>query len=128
MKPFKERIKKLDLVPFPYEVQIIVSTDPQKSRIKRSNILGHYTWDPETTALHSSVDGRSYVFFKEGADIGVIAHEMYHVLHRLMEFVGAKHENEIMAYFMGHLVRETAIFTYSPGWKSKRKAKDVGNN
>lgn len=125
MKPFRERIKKLNLDPFPTRLYIVASTDPQKSRIKRSNILGHYDWAPDTVALHSTDGPISYIFIENGADIGDITHEIYHVVHRLMEYIGAKHENEVMAYFMGYLVREAALHVYATPTRAKKKGKHV---
>jgi hypothetical protein len=113
MEDYKERKKLLTLAHFPYLIHVILSNDPQTARKRRDKIFGQtYVRDASTRAMHSALDEwpESYLFLEFNTDIGFIVHEAYHAVWRIMEFIGAKHEEEIMAYHLGWLTREIVRF------------------
>jgi hypothetical protein len=123
-KIFRE--KKHDVVfdVFGYVVHVIFTTDLQRSRDKYNALLGHSYDATGAGAFHTYKDERdynSYLFFKWDADVEQITHESWHVIRRMMEFLGAKHENEVMAYHIGHLAGCIHRFQQS---LSKRRKKN----
>lgn len=90
-----------------------------------------YTEDPtgelgDAVCISSPAGGYANVFLKPDCSIGTIAHESYHAVHALMEFIGA-YDEEIIAYHLGFVVdaivefkRVTAKFFKSKG-RGKKK-------
>lgn len=113
MKPneYKKTIKMGNAIP--YEVTVILTDDVNNSRSGRSHFLGPWRELPNTGAVHSGMEneGRSFIFLPHEFRIDYIVHESYHCIVRILEYVGASHEEEIVAYFLGYLVSEIAIFT-----------------
>lgn len=109
---FVEKVKSFDMDHFNYDVKVIVSNDPEGSRILRAKELGPYTRDTGTTAVTHSGSGRSVIFLPFNACISYIAHEVYHVMWHAMKYIGAVHENEVMAYHIGYLTRDIAKFNF----------------
>lgn len=118
-KKFIEKIVKYDIVPFNYDLIVVVSDSIQQSRTNRNDILGYYEPDDHHGAMHCYVGHQSYIFLNYGADIGTIAHETFHFIWRLMQWIGAEHNNEVMAYHLGYYVREIAKFIYSASANKK---------
>lgn len=110
----KEKLHKLDIAPFNYEVNIVLTENIADSRIKRNRTLGSVSKDDltGTVALHCAVHDKpiSYIFLPFESDIGYVAHECFHCVWRIMKFIGAEHENEVMAYTLGYLVRQATRF------------------
>ena len=75
-------------------------------------------------ALHSAVPGHSFIFIKYHACIGMITHEIFHFVWQLMSYIGANHENEVMAYYVGYYTKEVARFCYeiSKGQKDAKRS------
>jgi hypothetical protein len=109
---FVEKIKSFDLKHFNYDLKVIVSSDPEGSRILRVKELGPYERDPGVAALTYTSPGKSILFLPFGSCIGWIAHEVYHVMWHVMKYIGADHENEVMAYHIGNLTKDIAKFCY----------------
>lgn len=91
----------------PYEIYVILTDDVNNSRSGRSHFLG--AWEPseDTIGVHSGMKdcARSYIFLGYAPDISSVVHEAYHAVWRMMEYIGAQHENEIIAYSLGHITR-----------------------
>jgi hypothetical protein len=104
----KEYKKIITLGPFPYEIYVILTEDINNSRSGRSHFLGDWDSTEDTIGIHSGMEeaARSYIFLGYEPDISSVVHEAYHAVWRVMEYLGAHHENEVMAYILGHIVRE----------------------
>lgn len=116
---FRERKKSIDLQPFPYNLHLIISNDIVKSetsyRRKNGDLCSKTVADGGTGAVTlTSPDLRSLtIIMPYRCDIGYIAHEVCHVVNKMFQFVGAKYESEVWAYYQGWLTREAAKFNYS---------------
>jgi len=123
VKP-NENVLTLKIAPFNYKIYVILSDNVEDARVRRSYLLGPYTPDGSTAGLHyGRVDlPISYVFLPYCSDIGYVAHETYHCICNIMEWAGARHEEEIVAYMMGYLVREITRFI------GKHSEKGLTNN
>ena len=73
--------------------------------------------DGNTGALtvHVLDDSFSFIFLQPNASVGTIAHESWHGVMRMMEYVGVDVDHETVAYHLGFLVDK--IF----GFLRKRK-------
>ena len=118
-----ERFRTVPILPLNYLVRVILTNNVTISRVGRSHILGDWYADGSTAAIHCGVPDASisYIFLPFKADVGYVAHEVSHCLWRLMNFIGAEHENEIMAYHQGYLVRKIWEFIGQTGVPKRRK-------
>jgi len=111
---FKERVRVIDLKPFPYEVKLVVTDSIiETERIIRKGFNDHCTKivandNTSAMAMHHKNARSMYLIMPYSCDIGYIAHEVWHIVRALMLNVGATFENEVMAYYIGHLTREAA--------------------
>lgn len=114
---YVQRKKRIVIGVFNYVVNVILSNDPNTARAKLSRVLGEWEQDDCLAALHvGSAEGPiSYVFLPFEADIGLVVHESCHAFWRMMEFIGAKHEDEVMAYTIAYITRETCKFIAKTG-------------
>lgn len=120
MSDYQERQKRIVIQVFNYQIYVILSSDPNAARAKRNRILGEWTHDDNMAALHcGDSDPTSYVFLPFEADIGLVVHESCHCFWRIMEFIGAKFEDEVMAYSISHITRETVKFIAKTGNPAK---------
>lgn len=98
---------------FNYLVFVIYSNDVKKSRISRNERLG--VDDPplneHVRALHSydHLHPNGFIFVNYNVSPGVLAHECFHALWRMFEWIGAKHDNETFAYHLGYLIDYVTI-------------------
>jgi hypothetical protein len=120
-----ERIGKVEFQVFDYLVQIVITNDIIRSRNSRSHMIGNdYTGTVHVGGLHSYNDSRkdSYLFVNPDADANTIAHECFHAVHRMFEYLGAEIEEEITAYYLGFLVGEvTKLVNEKPALKRQKK-------
>lgn len=98
-----EKVKVLDFGGFDYQVQIILSNDPQKSVDNRKDIVGDIDWS-YYCALHYRLDSTSYLFFDLEPTPGLAAHEAHHAVWAMFKRCRAKFENEVMAYHLEFIV------------------------
>lgn len=78
----------------------------------------------ETEAFtSSSMNGYATIHLKPNAAIGTIAHEAYHAVVGMMKFVGATHENEVIAYHLGYIVDKIAEFNLKVAPRFERNKK-----
>lgn len=96
----------------PYVVYVILSEDVNSSRSGRSHFLGEWQELPNTGAVHTGMAdaGRSYIILPYDTKLDYIAHESFHCVWRIMEYIGAGQNEEIMAYFLGYIVEQIAQF------------------
>lgn len=109
---FIEKVKKFPFPLFHYDLTVIVTSSVQNSRSKLNDVLGYYEPDPHHGAMHCFCGGESYLILPIAADIGTIAHEVSHFVWRVMAWIGAEHNNEVMAYMQGHYTDHVAQFVY----------------
>lgn len=106
IKPrYKEIVRKVKFDIFPYRLIIVVSNDVIESRAKRDYMFGPSRL-VNAAAIHTSDGGgESYIFIRHDAVPGIVAHEANHCAWALMETIGAKHEEEVMAYVLYYVVQ-----------------------
>lgn len=105
---FKEKIQHLVFHNYAgYSVYIVVTNDVMLSRSKRSNILGPTSRDGTAYAMHSYAGRDSFLFLPPKCPPGVAAHECWHCVHRIMQYLGATIEDEVIAYNLEYLVDKT---------------------
>jgi hypothetical protein len=114
----KDKIKTISLRPFPYEVKVVVTKNIRayEKRIRdKNNDTTPLTADKNTGGLTMTAHNLRalHLILPPGASINAITHETTHVVRKLSQFVGAKFESEIVAYYTGWLVEEVAKFVYA---------------
>lgn len=114
----KDKIKTISLRPFPYEVKIVVTKNIpayEKSVRAKNNDSTPSIADKNTGGLTMTAHNLRalHLILPPGASINAITHETTHVVRKLLQFVGAKFESEIVAYYTGWLVEEVAKFVYA---------------
>jgi hypothetical protein len=115
-------IASFTIITFPvfdnYAVHIEKTSDIMKSMEKYPATKhvepGEHT---EAITVHVADDPCSYIFLPHNAAVGTIAHEAWHVVRRMLEYVGADLENENVAYHLGFLVNRIFKFIRGRGRK-----------
>lgn len=80
----------------------------------------------ESDAFTKTSDyGYATIHLRPNSPIGDIAHESYHAISGLMRWLGAKHEDEVIAYHLGYLVDKIVEFKarVAPRFDRKKKEK-----
>lgn len=110
-QPYTEHKKRLIIKPFPYTVFIVASTDVMESRSRYKNKLGEYNGAP-ADGMHVCYENRpiSYLFLRYDTTIEVVVHEVFHACWQIMAYIGARPEEEIMAYHLGSLTESVVDF------------------
>lgn len=110
-KPYFEYKKRFIIKPFPYTVFLVISSDVMESRNKYKKQLGEYN-GVTAEGLHVCFENLpvSYIFLKYDTDIEVVVHEAFHCIWQIMDYVGAKLEEEVTAYHLGALVGDVCSF------------------
>lgn len=132
----EEKRKTLVIEPFNYKLHIVIAKDVLAARHRLDSEIGTYygTAGVEMVACHTyNPDAfESYIILPVECEIGDVTHEVYHAVHRIMKMIGAEHENEIMAYYMGDIVQKIAEFGYYPKLTQKgaknAKIRSVSNS
>lgn len=115
---FVMKSKRFKLDVYGYIVRVVLSNDVEEARIQWSGTCGNnYERDGITRGICWNADNiaLSVVFLPFESDIGYVVHELFHVVWRVMSYIGAQHENEIMAYTLGYLTREVCRFIATTG-------------
>ena len=60
--------------------------------------------DTHAITVHIEDNGLSFVFFPYDASVGAIAHESWHVVKNMMDYLGVELDSETVAYHLGFLV------------------------
>lgn len=113
----KERQRRIAIKgPIPYYVYVIQSEDVCASRTKRNHLLGYLEPLGCAAALHTGMkdEPASYIFLDLDPEPNEIVHEVVHCVWRIMELIGARHEEEIMAYFIGYISEKVMEVAYEP--------------
>ena len=111
----KSRVKILEFPVFShYIVHVEVTSDIEKSMKKyhTTKEIVEDDFDNRADGITVSVedDGISYIFLKHNSSVNTIAHESWHVVHRMMSFMGVGMESETIAYHLGYMVEHIFKF------------------
>lgn len=125
-KVLEEKTKTIELTPFPYDLVLVVTTDiqasEQKVRQKHGDLCSKLVSNERTGALslYSPNSRFMHILMPFKCDIGYIAHEVWHIVRALLLQSGATLDNEVVAYYIGWLVREVTRFNFN---KTKEREK-----
>jgi hypothetical protein len=103
----KEKEFTVEFDAFPYAVRVVITNDVNRSRQKRSHIIGRKFDDFKGDALCSVVDNRglSYVFLPFRCPFPITTHECVHAIYNLYDWVGIQEDDsEVFAYLLEHLL------------------------
>ena len=92
-----------------YDVQICLAKSILKERNTPANIKrfdGRFDYDGAGLYSFNQDKGVGTIFLVYNTDAGTIAHECWHCVKRMFEYVGAHLDNELVAYTLGYLVNE----------------------
>ena len=110
----KEKIKEVWFAPYEYLITVIITNNVLDSRTNRNEKLGELDkefFTKYTDALHNHNNSpEGHIFLNENVTFGTIAHECYHAISRMFQWIGAEKEEEITAYHIGYLVDEIEKF------------------
>lgn len=115
----EEKTKLIDLKPFPYDLRLIVTTDIVASEKKLREKYNDYCTKPVASirtgamAIHSRDLSIMHILMPYRCDVGYIAHEVWHIVRSLLLYSGATLDNEVVAYYIGWLVREATVFNFN---------------
>jgi hypothetical protein len=100
----KEYVTKLEYPLFNYSIWICITEDIVKSIENQNTLLGNQdTSDLEfCDGVHCYHKNRAAIFIKPDSTEGTIAHELWHGIYRMFEYIGAKIENEVTAYCLSY--------------------------
>ena len=106
-----------------YPVRLILTDNLAKSATDRE--VPTPDVDADAFCFHTN-KGQSYIFLPHDAPEGTVAHEAWHIVHMVLDYVGAKDENEVVAYHLGYLVNK--IYEFKKAVKSSRRKNDKSNS
>ncbi len=110
-----------------YKVKIVITREP--IQVARYIADRDYLREPQprevADAFTTSGHGYSFVYLRPDTEIGTIAHEMYHAVEGLMDFIfpGAKRDEEVVAYHLGYIVDKAVEFNLKVAPRFEIKAK-----
>ena len=93
-----------------YTVHIELAEDIHTAMRKYPTTRNISTEDVEAITVHKDDASFSFVFFKPNANAGTIAHESYHIVRRILKYMGCDVDNEVVAYHLGYLVNAITNF------------------
>lgn len=106
MKPTID--KDFCLVEFPVWSDYIIHAEVVKDipeATRRYKIRGCNHLDHDADAVTIKRDSNmTMIFFKHRPALGTIAHEAYHAICQMLEWAGAKQDEETVAYHLGYTV------------------------
>jgi hypothetical protein len=107
------------LIEFPalshYVVHVEISSDIKKSLLKYPPTKS-IEMEENTHGLAVHTDNAfSYIFLPYDTSAGDIAHEAWHVIRHMMEYLSIELDNEAVAYHLGYMVNK--IFRFLRGRK-----------
>lgn len=94
-----------------YGLRVIVARDLVKAQQRYPQTKNIEETDKDAAfCVHVPDEIFSFMFLKPNASSGTIAHETWHVVHEVMRHIGAELDNEVVGYYIGHLVDEIQKF------------------
>ncbi len=104
----------IDFPVFNYDMTIVYTDDIVRSREELDHVIGaaDRKFIDDCDGLHSFHEDKStgFIFFTPDTSIGVIAHECYHAISRMLRWIGAKKEEEVVAYHLSYLLDKVLKF------------------
>src|SRR5277367_3651673 len=85
-----------------YRVHVEITGDLAATCKKYPETTGVVIEDTDAICIHVKGDSRSFVFIQFGCTPGTVAHESWHVVRRMMEYMGVELDNEVVAYHLGY--------------------------
>ena len=126
----EEKIKTLDLKPFPYDLKFIVTSSVMESERKlRAKLKDHSPAKSNARTGAMAMYDRNlttmYIIMPYKCDVGYIAHESWHIVRALLTYVNATLDNEVVAYYLGWITREATRFNFKVTKDREKKAESV---
>lgn len=122
---FEGKTKTINLKPFPYTLKLVMTDDIRGTekalRLKYGDVCTKIVANERTgaMAMHDKGLETMFILMPYKCDVGYIAHEVWHIVRAMLLYSGASLDNEVVAYYIGWLVREATVFNYTA---SKKKA------
>ncbi len=95
---------------YSYNIEICLTNNIEAERNKLSEVqrFGYAYSEEISDGLHcyNRTIGLSVIYLTHKAGAGTIAHECWHCVFRMMQWIGAGTENEIIAYTLDYLVNQ----------------------
>jgi hypothetical protein len=107
---FRERHMLIALDAWNYAVNVVLTTDIEKSRQKINKAMYDIEVDETIDGLCVPSKSASWILLGFDASAGVVAHECWHAVWNLSQWAGVELENETIAYHLGYLVQRTTDF------------------
>jgi hypothetical protein len=110
-----------------YTIHVIFTDSIARSRKGRYGTEGA----AEGAAAMSSVavGGHGHLFFKRENSAGIIAHEAWHAIYRMFEYLGSELDNEMVAYHLTYLVDKILSFlAHIEFWESNQSSRKQATN
>lgn len=106
-KPPVEHFRRINFPAWYTYIVVVLTEDVQASIHKRAS-----DYDVENTGAicMKSDTATSMLIFDINAPCGIIAHECWHAIRRMIVFHGGELENEVVAYHLGYLVEQVCKF------------------
>lgn len=107
----KEKRKKLKLFLdlYMYTVEICITNNIILSRKKDDKRVEHIyrgNYAPGGLQAYSHNKRISIIYLNKNSKTDVVAHESWHCIRTIADWIGAEYENEFIAYHLGYLVYE----------------------
>ncbi len=102
-----------------YQVRVILTNDLDKSAKARLNSNPEVHGDG--FVFNVKGEGRSYIFLEHDAPESTVAHECWHIVHRIMDWCGAELDDEVVAYHLDHMVEK--VYQFKNAIKSSTRKK-----
>jgi hypothetical protein len=104
-----------------YTMFVVFTDNMVQSRMQRYGSAGA-AGECDTNAMVSTCDEGCHIFFRTHARTGVIAHESFHAISKMLNWIGVKNaDEEVIAYTLTYVVDAVAVFQQKVlGVKSKR--------
>jgi len=97
--------EKIHIPLYRYNVYVVFAENATKAKAARFPELSEDVGDAYTLTVKDEAD--TTLIFEYNASPGIIAHEVWHAVRRLMSWIGAIDlENEVTAYHIDYLVDE----------------------
>jgi hypothetical protein len=93
-----------------YRVRLVLTKDLLKSseRLGTRPELGAST---DAFCFHVAGEGRSYIFLQLNSSESTVAHECWHIVHKVLAYCGVIDlDSELVAYYLDHMVEKVYEF------------------
>ena len=108
----RSKIKHIEFPVFvSYSVHVEITSDISRSMNKYKQTRDiPFGDDTHAITVHVEDNGLSFMFLPYNAPVCTIAHESWHVIKNMMEYVGIDLDSETVAYHLGYLVDKVVKF------------------